>query len=145
MTTKELHESIVSTMKTWQKVEDVSVSSTGQVIEKTSNPVIRMIMEIIQHDSQRHYRVQQMIIDTFEREAVTLQPEELAEIWEMIERHIEIEKRTVELASQALEAIKNRKLVVQEYLIHYLLDDEEKHNKMLTSLSMIKKGMYPYG
>lgn len=145
MSTKELQDSIVSTMKTWQKVEDVSVSSTGQVIEKTSNPVIRMVMEIIQHDSQRHYRVQQMIIDTFERQAVSLQPEELAEIWEMVERHIEIEKRTVELASQALKAIKNKKLVVQEYLINYLLEDEEKHNHMLTALSMIKKGMYPYG
>lgn len=145
MSTKELHENIVSTMRTWQKVEDISVASTGQVIEKTSNPVIRMIMEIIQHDSQRHYRVQQMIIDTFEREAVKLQPEELAEIWEMIDRHIELEKRTVELASQALDAIKNKKLVVQEYLLNYLLEDEEKHNKMLDALSMIKKGMYPYG
>jgi len=36
-------------------------------------------------------------------------------------------------------------MVVQEYLIDYLLADEEKHNQVLENLSTIKKGMYPYG
>ena len=35
-------------------------------------------------------------------------------------------------------------MLVQEYLINYLLMDEEKHNKVLEHLDSIKKGMYPY-
>jgi hypothetical protein len=36
-------------------------------------------------------------------------------------------------------------MVVQEYLLHYLMEDEEKHNSILKQLETIKKGMYPYG
>jgi hypothetical protein len=143
--TKELQQSIVETMKTWQKIENASVASTGAVIGKTDNPLIRMVMEIIQHDSQTHHRVQEMIISTLEQKAISLTPEELGDIWAMVEKHIEIEQRTLELAHEALGKLKGKKMVVQEYLINYLLEDEGKHNKMLSTLGTIKKGMYPYG
>ena len=42
-------------------------------------------------------------------------------------------------------ALKGKKMVVQEYLLRYLLEDENKHNHMLDLLAIIKKGMYPYG
>ncbi|MBW1873760.1 MAG: hypothetical protein JRJ19_16985, partial [Deltaproteobacteria bacterium] len=61
------------------------------------------------------------------------------------EKHIELEKKTVQFANEALAALKGKKMVVQEYLLDYLLIDEEKHNKVLKSLETIKKGMYPYG
>jgi hypothetical protein len=145
MTTKEVQEKIVDNMKRWQKIEKASVASTEAVIEKTENPVVRMVMEIIQRDSQMHYRIQQMIADSLEIKAISLTPEELASVWGLIEKHIQLEKNTVELANEALAALKGRKMVVQEYLLDYLLMDEEKHNKVLDSLETIKKGMYPYG
>ena len=145
MSTKELQEQITATMKKWQKIENASVSSTGQVIEKTDNPIVRQIMEIIQHDSQTHHRIQQLIIDSFERQAFSMSPEELAEVWGMIEKHIELEKQTVKFAGEAIEALKGKKMVVQEYLLNYLLTDEQKHNTVLEDMEKIKKGMYPYG
>ena len=72
MSTKELQDQISATMKKWQKIENASVASTGNVIEKTDNPVVRQIMEIIQMDSQMHHRIQQLIIDSFERQALSL-------------------------------------------------------------------------
>jgi len=36
-------------------------------------------------------------------------------------------------------------MVIQEYLLNYLLMDEEKHDRMLETLEKIKSGMYPYG
>ena len=144
MSTKEIQEQIVSNMKRWQKIENASVASTGQIIEKTNNPVVRMVMEIIQRDSQFHYRVQEFIADSLEKKAVALSPDELGEVWDLIEKHIQLEKKTVELAEEALTALKGRKMLVQEYLINYLLHDEEKHNKVLDELEKIKGGMYPY-
>lgn len=143
--TKDVQEKIVDNMKRWQKIEDASVASTGSIIEKTGNPLIRQVMEIIQADSQRHHHVQQMIIDNFERQSVSLTPEELGEIWDMVEKHIELERKTVDLANAALTALKGTKMVVVQYLIEYLLEDENKHNKILDNLEGIKKGMYPYG
>ena len=145
MSTKEVQEQIISNMRNWQKVENASVASTGSVIEMTDNPIVRLIMEIIQRDSQMHYRVQDLIAESLESKVVTLTPEELAVVWDKIEKHIEIEKKTIELANEALDALKGKKMVVQEYLLDYLLMDENKHNKILDSLGTIKKGMYPYG
>ncbi|UCG53696.1 MAG: hypothetical protein JSW58_09125 [Candidatus Latescibacterota bacterium] len=145
MSTKEIQEKIVDNMRRWQRIENASVSSTGKVIEKTENSIVRLIMEIIQRDSQMHYRVQELIADSLTTKTISLDPEELVDVWDMIEKHIEIEKKTVELAKEALEALKGKKMVVQEYLLQYLLEDENKHNHVLESLATIKKGMYPYG
>ena len=145
MSTKEIQQEIVTNMRKWQKVENASVASTGRVIEKTENPVVRMVMEIIQRDSQMHYRVQEFISDSLEHKTVSLDPDELGQVGSLIEKHIELEKQTIKFAEAALIALKGRKMVVQEYLLDYLLIDEEKHNKILDNLETIKKGMYPYG
>ena len=145
MSTKEVQQQIVDNMKAWQKIEDASVGSTGHIIEKTDNPIVRLVMEIIQRDSQMHHRIQQLVIDSFESATTTLTPDELGKVWDMIEKHIALEKKTIEFANQALSALKGKKMVVQEYLINYLLMDEDKHEKTLETLATIKKGMYPYG
>ena len=145
MSTREIQEQIVGNMRQWQKIENASVASTGNVIEKTGNPIVRLVMEIIQRDSQMHYRVQEMIADSLESKTISLTPDELAEVWTLIEKHIELEKKTVKFANDALQALRGRKMVVQEYLLDYLLMDEQKHNRILETLGTIKKGMYPYG
>ncbi|MEW5701836.1 MAG: hypothetical protein AB1792_06365 [Candidatus Zixiibacteriota bacterium] len=145
MSKKAVQDELVAIMRSWQKIENASVASTGRVIEKTDNPIVRLVMEIIQRDSQMHYRVQEFIADSLSTKTVTLTPDELGDVWGMIEDHIELEKKTVAMASQALAALKGSKMVVQEYLLHYLLEDENKHNHILEQLSGIKKGMYPYG
>lgn len=144
MKTKEIQEQLASNLKKWQKIENASVVSTGKVLEKTENPLLRMVMEIIQHDSQIHYRVQELIVVSLESKAVTLTPDELAEIWKLIDNHIELEKKTVEFAEESLAALKGKKMLVQEYFLNYLLEDENKHNKLLASLEKFKKGIYPY-
>jgi hypothetical protein len=145
MTTKEIQQQVVANMRKWQKIENAAVAITGSIIEKTDNPIVRLVMEIIQRDSQMHYRVQELIADSLEAKSLSLTPDELGAVWDLVERHIETEKKTVEMAEQALAAIKGKKMVVQEYLINYLLMDENKHNAVLDQLATIKKGMYPYG
>ncbi len=145
MSTKEIQEAIASNMDNWMKVENASVASTGAIIEKTGNPIIRMVAEIIQRDSLMHYRVQEFIRDSLEKETIQLNTEELVEVWDLIEKHIQIEQKTIDLAEIALGKLKGRKMMVQEYLIHYLLTDERKHEELLSDLSKIKQQMYPYG
>ena len=145
MSTKEIQEKIADNMKRWQRMENATIAATGNIIEKTENPVVRTVMEIIQRDSQMHYRVQELIADSLTSKAISLTPEELEKVWDLIEKHIQLEKQTVGLAEEALAALKGKKMVVQEYLLRYLLDDESKHDRLLEQLGVIKKGMYPYG
>ena len=143
MSTKESQQQLASNMKKWQKIEDASISSTGQIIEKTENPLIRLVAEIIQRDSLMHHRVQQFIADSIEQKAISLSPDELTQVWNLIEKHIDIEKRTIEMAEEALAGLKGQQgMIVQDYLIRYLLEDEQKHNDLLSRLNDIKKGIY---
>jgi len=145
MSTRKIQERIIDNMRRWQKIENASVTSTGKVMERTKNPVVRLVMEIIQRDSQMHYHVQELIAESLESKTISLTPEELHDVWNMIEEHIRLEEKSVELANEALKALRGRKMVVQEYLLDYLRMDEQKHDKILETLGTIKKGMYPYG
>ncbi len=143
--TQEVQEDLVANMTARRKIENASVASTGRVTEKTENPIVRLVMEIIQRDSQMHHRVQQWIADSLTGKAVSLSPDELGQVWEMIEEHIAIEKKTQTLASESLEAAKgSRGMLLQAYLLEYLLEDEKKHDLLLQRLGEIQKGMYPY-
>jgi len=138
---KEMNKQLVKTLREWQVIEDKSVKSTTEIMVKTKNPIVKHIMEIIRQDSAMHKRIQQLIIDSFETQAISLTPEELGDVWELVEKHIELEKETVRLAE---ESRKNSKNFVIRYLLGYLMTDEQKHNEILQQMEDIKSGMYPY-
>jgi hypothetical protein len=146
MSVKESQEKIIANMSKWQKIEQASIQSTGKIIEATDNPIITLVAEIIQRDSENHKHVQELIQSSLESQAVTLSPDELGKVWNLIEKHIAIEKETIEMATDSLLAVKGKKgMIIQQYLLEYLLKDEEKHDAMLLNLEAIKKNMYPYG
>jgi hypothetical protein len=142
MSTKEKQEQLVEILRSWQHVENKSVAQAADIIDRSPNPVIRMIMEIIQRDSAFHFRVEQFIIDSIEKQAVTLTPDDLAQVWGAIEAHIEAERRTGELVAGAEKALAGTRNVVQHFLISYLAHDEKKHDQLLEDLGAIKRGMY---
>ncbi|HZP02676.1 MAG TPA: hypothetical protein VFD30_20665 [Terriglobia bacterium] len=132
---------LLSTLRKWQEIEDASVTACSAIIEKTQNPLIRVVMEIIRQDSITHKKVQQVMIDSLEKEAISLTPEELGAIWESIERHAEMEKETIALAEKAR---RNCRLFVLRHLLTYLIEDEQKHDRLLAQLEDFKRGIYPY-
>ena len=127
-------------LRKWQDIEDGSVEHTTAILEKTQNPLIRLIMEIIRQDSVMHKKVQQAILDSLEKESFTLQPEELADIWDMLEVHDEAEAEAIRMAEQARRTCP---LVVQRQLLEYLIDDERKHERLMGYLEDFKRSLYP--
>jgi rubrerythrin len=138
---RELNEKLINTLKKWQLIEDQSVESTTKIMAKTKNPIVKHIMEVIRQDSAMHKRIQQLIIDSFEKQAMTLTPEELGDVWEMVDHHIQLERETIRLAE---ESRKNSKNFLVRYLLGYLMTDERKHNDVLDQMEDIKSGIYPY-
>lgn len=143
MTSKERQEKIVALMKQWQKLENAGVSQTAKVMERTDHPLIRAVMEIIQRDSLMHYRIQQLIIDSWESQRINVFTDDLVEAWDAIEQHIQTERRSIEMAQASLAGLEGAGSVVQQYLVRYLLADEQKHDKLLADLDLIKRKMYP--
>ncbi len=134
-------EELVALLKRWQDIEVQTVAQTTAVMEKTGNPLIRLVMEIIRQDSAMHKRVQQVILDSLEKQAISLTPEELGDVWDMIEKHAEMEKETIALAEKAR---KNCRLFAQRHLLTYLIEDEQKHDRLLGQLEDFKRNLYPY-
>ena len=129
---------LVETLRQWQRIERQSISDTAEIIEESKNPFIRLIMEIIRHDSVMHHRVQQFLIDTVTVEDVSLTREEVAEIWEKIEAHDRVEKKTIELAEGLKDKAWNP---IHKQLLSYLIQDEKKHDGLLEQLNEVKAGM----
>ena len=132
---------LTALLKNWQALETATVAHTTEVIAKTKNPLIQLVMEIIRRDSEMHHRVQQVLLDSLESKAFSLSPDELADIWTMVEKHAEMEKQTIVLAERAR---KNCRLFVQRHLLTYLLEDEKKHDLLLGQLEDFKRNLYPY-
>ena len=128
----------VDVLRQWQGIERDAIETTAQIMEKTDNLLIRQIMEIIRNDSVQHHRVQQFLIDSVTKQAVTLSPDDLAEVWGQIEAHDELERQTIALARELMEQTTEP---VHRILLNYLLTDEEKHDGILGELDDFKKHM----
>lgn len=129
---------MVEVLRRWQGLERETMSATAEILEQAQNPLIRIIMEIILHDSHMHHRVQQFLIQSLTEKDVAVSREEVAEIWEKIEAHDEMERKTIALATE----LKNKAWSpVHKQLLGYLLTDEAKHDSLLVQLNEMKKDM----
>ena len=131
-------EEMVGVLREWQGIERQAMNDTAEIMEATDNRLIRLIMEIIRHDSLMHHRVQQFLVDSVTKEDVPVTREDIAEVWEKIEAHDETERKTIEMAEQLHGKAWNP---VHKILYHYLITDEKKHDGLLNELNEVKKGM----
>jgi len=132
----ELSGRFIKTMRDWQKLEDATIKFSSDTLKKTKNPIIKMTMEMIKNDSQKHKVMQQMLIDSLTKEALHLRPEELELISDGLNKHIAAEAKSLELADEAL---KNSELFITRYILSYLIADETKHHNLLNKLNELKR------
>ena len=130
----EMSEEFIDTIRQWQKLEDDTIRNSEDLIVKSENPIVRMIMEMIKFDSQKHKVMQQLLIDGLTKEPLHLNPDELAPLAEEMKKHIEAESKSVQLASKALE---QSELFVTRYILTLLLADEAKHHRLLGDLNEV--------
>jgi rubrerythrin len=142
MTQKQEMEALVELLKQWQKLEENGIQFLNELKAETPNPILKEVVDIIQHDSAQHRRVQQLMIDGLTKEAFSLSPEEVAEVWGKLEEHDKLEEQAIAMAQEARRTAGHP---VIRYFLNYLLADEEKHHRMLENLEDIKRDLYPYG
>lgn len=123
-------------IRKWQTLEDKTIASAEALGKKTKNPLVKMTMELIGHDSEKHKLVQQMIIDNLTKEAVHIDPEELVAVSDMLNKHMEAEADSLCLADAALE---KSELFFTRFLLSYLIADETKHHGLVSQLNDLKR------
>ena len=128
----ETSEEFLSIIREWQALEEKTIASADELIRKGKNPLVSMTMEMIKHDSGKHKVMLQMILDNLKKEAVHLSPDELAPISALLNRHMEVEAKSIALANDAL---KKSELAMTRHILSALLDDETKHHSQLHTLN----------
>lgn len=136
--TKESSNEFLKIIKEWQVLEGKTIESAEALIRKTNNLFVKTMMEMIKRDSEKHKVMQQMIIDNIIKEAVHLSPDELFSISDLLEKHVEIEAKSIEIAETAL---KKSELFLTRYILSYLIADETKHHDMINRLNELKKAV----
>ncbi len=132
----ELSKEFLNIIKEWQSLEDETIRFSEDLIKKTKNKLIKMTMEMIKHDSQKHKEMQQMLIDSITKEPFILSPEELNALGNGLNKHLAAEAKSLQLADEALQ---NSELFVTRYVLSYLIADEQKHHSLLTKLEELKR------
>lgn len=123
-------------MREWQKLEEETIKLSDGMIKANHNPIVRMAMEMIKNDSQKHKVMQQMLIDSVTSEAIHLSPEELASLSDLLNKHMAAEAKSLELADAAL---KNSDLFATRFVLSMLIADEQKHHRLLGNLNELKR------
>lgn len=129
------HQKLISLLKNWQKIEDLAIQNTTEIIKQNDNSLVHIVMEIIRQDSVMHRRVQQIIIDNYEKSEINVNKSELLDFWDLIEEHDNLEKRTIETANELL---KETDSPYVKFLLEYLLTDETKHDVLLNNLDKLR-------
>jgi hypothetical protein len=139
---KKREEKLVQLITDWKSLENDTVALAEDLQKKSDNPFVKVIMEIIKRDSEKHKVMQQFVIDALTKEAVHLSPQELIPLADVLDRHIQAEAKSMGLANAC--AIESRNYFV-DFIVSTLTDDEVKHHNMLRTLDYIKGAVYPYG
>ena len=132
----ELSKEFLGIIKEWQRLEDNTIRFSEELMKKTNNRLIRMTMEMIKSDSQKHKAMQQMLIDSITKEPFILSPDDLNALGSGLNKHITAEAKSLQLAEEALE---KSELFVTRYVLSYLIADEHKHHNLLTRLEDLKR------
>ncbi len=125
-------------LRNWQALERKAMDDAAAIIEETDSDLVRMIMSIIRHDSLMHHRVQQFLLESITEADVPVSREDLAGIWEKIEEHDRLEKKTIAMAEELRD---EAWAPLHKHLLTYLLEDEKKHDGLLDQLREVRVGM----
>ena len=132
---KKMDQKLVEILRSWKTTETYTIKGCEKITAKTDNPIITTIINAIRSDSEKHRAILQLILDSMTKKAISLTPDEIAELSSSINRHISLEEKTIEYAENAIG--RSTDPVVKQ-LLKYILEDEKKHKMMLEQINELK-------
>lgn len=130
-TIKKFTEKVADMITDWQGIENGAMEYATEEIKKAKNPLTLAMLKALKLEAEKHFIIQQMIVDSMKKEAVHLSPGELEELSRHLNKYIEEEEKALCIAQEAVEG---NGLVVPRYLLSYLIADLKVQNSLLRQL-----------
>jgi rubrerythrin len=121
----------------WVGIEENAIDNATDLINRSKNPMLKSMIELIKMDSQKHKRILETIRLNLDS-AVTFSTDDLKVVDTLVEKHAMMEKHAVETAEQALEM---SSLPIPRFLLAHLLQDERNHDAYVQELNELKAHM----
>lgn len=126
---------LLKSLKKWVSIEDQTIKSCSAILNKAKNPIIGTLTAAIRNDSEKHKAILQMVIDGMTQKGFVLSPDDLAGVASLLNKHITIEQKSIETATNALEL--SRDPIITQ-MLKLILEDEKKHKKMASQMNDLK-------
>jgi hypothetical protein len=65
---------MIKAMEAWMDSEDQTIRDAEYMKNEADSPFVKMTMEVLIHDTEKHKIIQQMVIDGLRKEALHLTP-----------------------------------------------------------------------
>ena len=112
------------------KTEEEVVDLTEKAINKAENATTKYLLRAIQHDSRKHADFGRAALEILEFKA-TVGTEERKEVWGLLKKHSEMEKKHREFVAEIKYLTKTPAL---QFIFQQIWEDEKKHHMMLETL-----------
>jgi len=144
MTMKEQHEKFREAVAMLQERDMESASLVREVKANCANPLICLVMDIIENDAVVHARIEEVIAQSLEGKALSFSPEEIGEVIGLIRKHVDLKRQAAALAEETIGEVTDKSLGLQTFLMRGLLADEKKHGDLLEGIERVRSHLYPY-
>lgn len=118
----------------WLEVETQTIKYAAEYGGKASNPLLKTFFDVIKRDSEKHHEILTAIQENMEH-SVTFTPEDMQLVDLFVEIHDKIEKEIIVWGENT---IPHTRSPMAKFLLHYMLDDEKKHDMMTQELNKLK-------
>ncbi|HWR89528.1 MAG TPA: hypothetical protein VN260_04680 [Dissulfurispiraceae bacterium] len=117
---------LMTLLRKWKSIEDTTIKSCEKILGKAKNPIVVTFVTSIKNDSEKHKALIQYIIDAQTKKGYVLAPEELKDVAALLNKHVELEQKSIEIATEAIEKSRGE----TKLLLKTILEDEKRHKKL---------------
>ena len=129
------YQDLIKAMEAWMDSEDQTINDAEYMKKEADSPFVKMTMEMLIRDAEKHKIIQQMVIDSLTKEAVHLTPDEYAPLKEVLNTHIVEETESLMRVVATLDKKEPR---ITRYLLSYLGADEAGDRELVGKLNELK-------
>lgn len=132
---EERNKAMLTLLNGWKGLEDDTINSCSKILKNTKNPIVSTLITAIRNDSEKHKTIIQLLIDSMTKKAFVLVPADLIGLSSLLEKHIQIEQKSINTAKKAIEM--SRDAIVKQ-LLKLILEDEKNHKKLTAQINELK-------
>ncbi|HTP05310.1 MAG TPA: hypothetical protein VMM54_09170 [Nitrospirota bacterium] len=129
------YQDLIKAMEAWMDSEDQTIKDAEYMKNEVDSPFVKMTMEMLIHDAEKHKIIQQMVIDSLTKEAIHLSPNEFAPLKEVLNTQIVEESESLMRVMATLDKKEPR---ITRYLLSYLGADEAGRRELVGRLNELK-------